>query len=77
MKATEELYHTAKDGLELKNQVNNPEFKSALNTMRKNYDNAVSSWKSEAVNFHNYTKYGTLFDRNVEWSDKEGLVKKK
>lgn len=71
---TEELYHLSKDGLELTNQAKNPEYSSALEKMRQAYDSHLARWKAEAVSYNKYTIYGTLFDRNISWSDKAQLL---
>ncbi|MCM8532631.1 MAG: hypothetical protein NE330_15805 [Lentisphaeraceae bacterium] len=44
--------------------------------MQKAYDNHLSHWKSEAVSYNKYQKYGTIFDRNIDWSEKEPLLQK-
>jgi arylsulfatase A-like enzyme len=76
-KATEELFHTAKDPHEFKNEFNNPEYQKTLTQMRVNYDKALNKWKQEAVPFHDYQKYVTLFDRTSSWEEKAALLKKK
>ncbi|PHS04871.1 MAG: acetylglucosamine-6-sulfatase [Blastopirellula sp.] len=73
---TEELYHLSKDPLELTNQSDNPEYVSAMQQMRQVYDKHLSKWQSEAVSYNNYQRYGTIFDRNATWSDKELLLAK-
>ncbi len=72
---TEEIFHISKDRLELKNEIENPEYKKSLNEMRKHYDQAVSKWKNEAVKFNDYERFATIFDRNTSWSEKSHLVK--
>ncbi len=73
--ATEELYITSKDPLELKNQVANPEYAATLKRLQKIYDDQVKHWKAETVDFHQYKQYGEIFDRSLEWEKKEKLVK--
>lgn len=68
---TEELYHLGRDPLELTNLANNPEYSSAVQQMRKAYDKHLAAWKAEAVPYNNYQPYGTLFDRNTPWAEKE------
>jgi arylsulfatase A-like enzyme len=68
---TEELYHLERDPLELTNQAANPEYSNAMQRMRKIYDQHLDYWKAEAVPYNDYQPYGTIFDRNVDWSDKE------
>ncbi len=73
--ATEELYHTNRDPLELKDLAENPEYASALQTMRGRYDAMLDHWKREAVDYNNYQKYGVIFDRTLSWEKKEAMVK--
>ncbi|MEM9160951.1 MAG: sulfatase/phosphatase domain-containing protein, partial [Verrucomicrobiota bacterium] len=73
---TEELYHLEKDPLELQNLYENPEYGPALRHMREVYDRHLSAWKEEAVDYNNYRPYGIIFDRNINWSEKESLFDK-
>ena len=68
--ATEELYHTAGDPLELKNLATDAGYKRDLTTMQTLYDDAVAHWKKHAVPYHNYQRFGTLFDRHLPWAQK-------
>lgn len=63
---TEELYHTAKDPLELKNLANDkmPDAVEALRQMRARYDDEVKAWKAEAVPYNDYRRYGEIFERS-------------
>ena len=70
--ATEELYLTTKDPLELKNEIANPESAALLKEMRKRYDKYVSLWQKEAVPFNDYQRFGQVFDRSISWSKKDG-----
>ncbi|MGY8651769.1 MAG: sulfatase/phosphatase domain-containing protein, partial [Verrucomicrobiia bacterium] len=70
LKATDELYHLAKDRLEMRNVIRDTDAKEALAGMRKSYDAAVAAWQKEAVPYHGYKIYGTIFDRKVKWSAK-------
>jgi arylsulfatase A-like enzyme len=72
----EELYHLGKDPLELVNQADNPEYKQALQLMRKHYDQQLAHWKAEAVPYNNYQPYSTLFDRSLPWAEKQKALKK-
>ncbi len=72
----EELYHLGKDALELTNLSKNPEYSFALQKMRKSYDQHLGFWKDKAVLFNNYEAYGTIFDRAVDWEEKEALYSK-
>lgn len=73
---TEELYHTGRDPLELENRAGNPEDVEALERMRSQYDAAVAIWKTEAVPYNDYERFGTLFDRSIPWTQKERALKK-
>jgi len=70
LEATDELYHLAKDRLELRNVVGDTDAKEALSKMRQAYDEAVNHWKKNSVPYHGYAQYGAIFDRNVKWADK-------
>jgi len=70
---TEELYHLDKDPLELTELSRNPEYRPMLQKMQKIYDQHLTGWKENSVSFNSYQPYGTIFDREVAWSKKEGL----
>lgn len=70
--ATEELYNTKFDPLELKNQTDD---EGALAKLRGVYDRELDAWKRGAVSSHGYDKYGVVFDRNVDWNRKRSLLK--
>ena len=67
---TEELYNLAEDGLELRNEAINPQSAPRLEEMRAKYDEAVATWKQETVQYHDYARYGTIFDRHIPWNEK-------
>jgi arylsulfatase A-like enzyme len=71
MKPVEELYHLTKDPLEMTNLASNPEAGSVLSSMRKKYDAELGNWKTQAVSYNDYEKYGVLFDRSVPWEKKK------
>ncbi|MGE9269818.1 MAG: sulfatase family protein [Verrucomicrobiales bacterium] len=71
MEPTEELFHLTKDPLEMTNLARNPEAAQALQVMRKKYDAELDLWKSEAVGYNNYRRYGQLFDRGIPLENKE------
>lgn len=75
MEPTEELFDTVNDPLELKNLVDEPAYKNALGLMRSAYDRELNEWKNEAVDYNNYRRYGTLFDRTIPVDQKGDLRK--
>jgi arylsulfatase A-like enzyme len=68
--ATEEMYHTAVDPLELKNAAVIPGNQDQLKFLRGEYDKVVAKWKKEAVPYHGYAKFAQIFDRNTSWATK-------
>ncbi|RMF40154.1 MAG: DUF4976 domain-containing protein, partial [Planctomycetota bacterium] len=68
---TEELYDMQSDRLEMHNLVGQPQYVEALEAMRRRYDAQVEDWRRRAVPYHGYAKFGTIFDRHVEWDRKE------
>jgi len=60
---TEELYCTQLDPMELTNLVDQPDHAEALYDLRARYDAAVAAWRSAAVPYHNYTRFGPFFGR--------------
>jgi hypothetical protein len=73
----EELFHLANDRLEMKNLTSLPDYKTKLREMRKLYDNQLRHLKEHAVSYHNYSKYGVLFDRTISWDRKWPLLGRK
>ena len=63
---TEELYHTDRDPLELKNLVGDAPSAVNLRRMRKVYDQAVAHWRATAVDYHGYSEFGAVFERDAE-----------
>jgi arylsulfatase A-like enzyme len=63
MVPTEELYHTREDPLELSERSQDPESAESLKAMRALYDGYVADWKAKAVPYHDYTRFGTWFER--------------
>jgi len=74
---TEELYDTANDSLELRNLAADKAKRDNLQAMRSIYDSAVETWKTDAVTYHHYRPFGTIFDRKIPWKEKRQLVVKK
>jgi arylsulfatase A-like enzyme/DNA-binding beta-propeller fold protein YncE len=46
----------------------------ALSQLRALYDKAVSDWQKNAVPYHRYAPYGTVFDRHVAWEQKRAMA---
>ena len=75
MKPFEELYHLTRDPLEMKNLAHSSEAAGMLGMMRGRYDAELERWKQQAVEYNNYQKYGTLFDRKLPWDQKKSTGK--
>lgn len=73
MKPTEELYDLETDSLELTNIANRSGSLPKLVEMRNRYDRHVEKWALDSVPIHGYPKYKTIFDRQVDWSEKKAL----
>lgn len=71
MNPTEELFDLQNDPLELSNVAKEPEAYETLNKMRNRYDQELAKWKSNAVKYNNYERYGELFDRMIPIADKK------
>ena len=76
MDPVEELFDTQNDPLELKNLAGNPDSASTLESMRKRYDQELAKWKRQAVDYNDYQRYGTLFDRTIPLDDKKPFMVK-
>ncbi|MCM2369838.1 sulfatase family protein [Aporhodopirellula aestuarii] len=74
--AVEELFDTHNDPLELKNLASNPEYSAVLETMRAKYDGELQNWKSQSVDYNDYQRFGTLFDRTIPLEMKQPLMQK-
>lgn len=75
MAPTEELFHLAKDPLEMTNLAGSPQAAPMLETMRRKYDKELAMWKEQAVPYNDYTRFGILFDRTVPLDRKAFKVK--
>ena len=63
MEASEDLFDTENDPLELVNLVDNPAFADALQEMRLKYDAEHALLKANAVPYNDYAIYKTRFER--------------
>ena len=61
LKPAEELYHLAKDPLELRNLASRQG--GALAALHAVYDEALQHWKDHAVDYHGYAPFGKTFTR--------------
>ncbi|MCF7849487.1 MAG: PQQ-binding-like beta-propeller repeat protein, partial [Kiritimatiellales bacterium] len=67
----EELFNLKSDQDELANQAGNPECRAVLEHMRKAYDGHLQAWVRECVQTEDYTRYGSIFSRQVPWQEKQ------
>ncbi|MGJ8642038.1 MAG: sulfatase family protein [Luteolibacter sp.] len=71
MEPTEDVFDLSKDPHEFKNLAPNPENAPLLKDMRQKYDQELAKWKDQAVDYNDYQKFGTIFDRSVSLDDKK------
>jgi len=76
MDPAEELYDLDDECLEMKNLATGEDMQGKLVEMRTIYDDYLEKWKSECVDGNNYPQYGVLFDRNIAWEEKAGILSK-
>ena len=74
--AGEELFHLSKDSLEMQNVANNPENKQQLQQLKNVYDQAVIKWQEQSLAVNEYSQYGQIFSRHVDWQTKRPLYTK-
>ena len=74
IRPTEELYQLNKDPLEMENLATNPEMEPVIQQMRQKYDLQLRNWIKQGVSYNGYQKYGTLFDRNIDWDTKAEVL---
>lgn len=77
MRPIEELFHLAKDPMEMNNLAKNSEYEAQLKAMRKVYDEQVTVWNEESLAYNGYKEYGTLFDRHKTWGQKAPIIPEK
>jgi len=70
MTPDEDLFHTRADPLELSDLAGEPEHSEKLSEMRALYDEHLARWKERAVPYHDYERFGILFDRTIAWEEK-------
>lgn len=71
MEPAEELFDIKNDPLELTNLVSSPDSAKLLGEMRHRYDQELAKWKTQAVDYNNYHRYGVLFDRTISPDQKK------
>ena len=54
----------------------NPDSATTLESMRKRYDQELAKWKQHAVDYNDYQRYSTLFDRTIPLADKRAFMVK-
>jgi hypothetical protein len=74
MKPTEELFHLAKDRIEMRNLAGDPDCAAQLDTMRRHYDAQLDRIARNVVQGHGHEPYPTLFSRTIGWEEKAPLL---
>ena len=74
MKPTEELFNVGNDRLEMKNLATDSNYAKELKQMQKLYDKHFKVLAENAVDFHDYRKYETLFNRKTNAEDKKAFL---
>jgi arylsulfatase A-like enzyme len=67
---SEELFDLESDPYELNDLSNDPGKQSVMAKMRSFYDEHHEHWSEYCVETEDYTRYRTIFDRNIPWQDK-------
>jgi arylsulfatase A-like enzyme len=75
MKPTEELFHLAKDRIEMANVASDSQLAAQLATARNAYDAELAAMKAKVNKGHGHEPYPVLFDRTSSWATKEPLLK--
>ena len=76
-KESEELYDLEKDPMELTNEMKNSKNSKSIKRMRRLYDQHLAKWKNGSVSYNDYERFGTLFDRNIPWSERKSALSSK
>ncbi len=74
MKPTEELFHLAKDRIEMANVASDSKLTAQLATARSAYDIELAAMKAKVIKGHGHEPYPVLFDRTSSWETKEPLL---
>lgn len=77
MVPTEELFDLGDDPTEMANIATNIEHRTTLEKLRQRYDAELTKWKVESVDYNDYQKYGTLFDRTIPLAEKTSAKPRK
>jgi arylsulfatase A-like enzyme len=75
MTPTEELFHLARDCIEMLNLARESRFPADLATARNAYDVELAALKAKVVKGYGYEPYPVLFDRTSAWEKKEPLLR--
>lgn len=73
----EELFDNSNDPLELTNLAQSADSQTTLETMQARYDQELAKWKEQAVDYNDYQRFSTLFDRNIPLAEKQASMAKK
>ncbi len=68
-----ELYDMQTDRLELHNLIGQPEAHAMELEAHNAYQRLLREWQSQAVPFHGYVRFGTIFDPDRSWAEKTRL----
>lgn len=74
MEPAEELFHIGQDPLEMQNVAGMEKNSTKLEEMRSIYDVQLQHITDYAVDFHDYRKYVTLFDRSANAEEKKPFL---
>ncbi|MHB8902931.1 MAG: sulfatase/phosphatase domain-containing protein, partial [Thermoguttaceae bacterium] len=74
LKPTEELFHLAKDRIEMANVAVDTQFTAQLAAARSAYDAELATMKAKVIQGHGHEPYPVLFDRTSSWATKEPLL---